>query len=163
MGGRACALQGVPFQAWALSASPAQASATFSLELCLMSPSHQSSGGSSEDRYFPLCCPSQCPLQAPRPRWALGSRVPDQTEGPLEWEAAKLPGHPQPDPTPASPTGIRDPCQPDCNLLQSYCVSCLAAPLLSAGYPPPCMPSTPQAGRTAGAEGLGKEELCLQN
>lgn len=30
-------------QAWALSASPAQASATLSLELCLMSPSHQSS------------------------------------------------------------------------------------------------------------------------
>lgn len=43
MGGRVCALQGAPFQAWALSASPAQASATLSLELCLMSPSHQSS------------------------------------------------------------------------------------------------------------------------
>lgn len=36
------------------------------------------------------------------------------------------------------------------------------APLPSAGYPPPCMPSTPQAVRTAGAEGLGKEGLCCR-
>lgn len=108
MSGRVCPPQAVPFQARPFL--PAQASATFSLELCLMSPSHQSSdnawGALLGMDVSPWVALPNAHSKPPGPGGPWASRVPAQTEGSLEWEAAKLPGHPQPDPTPASPTAL---------------------------------------------------------
>ena len=62
-----------------------------------MSPSHQS----SDSAWGALLGMDVSPWVGP---WA--SCVPAQTEGPLAWEAAELPGHPQPDPTPAAPMAL---------------------------------------------------------
>ena len=154
----------LPISGQALSANPAQASATFSLELCLMSPSHQSSdnawGALLGMDVSPWVALPNAHSKPPGPGGPWASRVPAQIEGSLEWEAAELPGHPQPDPTPASPTALET--LPNLTATSSSLIAS-PAPLPSAGYPPPCTPSTPQAARTAGAEGLGKEGLCLQN
>ena len=98
MSGRVCPPQAVPFQARPFL--PAQASATFSLELCLMSPSHQSSdnawGALLGMDVSPWVALPNAHSKPPGPGGPWASRVPAQTEGSLEWEAAKLPGHPQP-------------------------------------------------------------------